>query len=86
MTCKTPQIFYADRSSSSVTVEWVLPTVTDTLDTSPTFNQTGGQLRGYVFQVGRSFVMYTAKDNIGNESPECSIEIRVEGKLIDIIV
>ena len=67
-------------------MEWVLPTVTDNLDASPTFNQTGGQQRGSVFQNGSSSVMYTAKDNVGNESPECIIEIRVEGKLIDIIV
>ena len=65
-------------------MEWTLPTVTDNLDPNPTFNQTAGQPFGSDFQIGSSYIMYTAMDNLNNESPECSIEIRVGGNLFSI--
>ena len=80
ISCLTPQIFYADRDANSSFVEWQLPTAVDEIDQNTTIIQTAGQEYGSLFQSGSSIVKYIATDSQGNESPECTIEIRVEGK------
>ena len=80
ISCLTPQIFYADRDTNSSFVEWQLPTAVDEIDQNTTIIQIDGQEYGSLFQSGSSVVKYIATDSQGNESPECTIEIRVEGK------
>ena len=58
---------------------WQLPTVNDTIDTAPTLEQTEGPAIGSTLELGNVIIKYKASDSAGNKSPECTVELRVEG-------
>jgi len=77
--CKTPQIFYAERGSLSKSVTWEEPTASDNIDPDPKPIQTSGPDQNVLIADGSSeYVTYIATDTEGNESPDCTIELRVE--------
>ena len=79
--CLTPQIFYADKGlSTASSVIWEEPKVYDTVDENPVVVQTEGPHQYTTLTEERTYVSYVATDESGNESPECSIELRVERK------
>lgn len=81
ISCVTPQIFYADRGITSTLVKWQLPTAFDKTDEHPSIVPRNGPIWGTVLEQGTEIVKYTAVDVDGNESPECLIELRIEGTL-----
>ncbi|XP_060607330.1 CUB and sushi domain-containing protein 1-like [Ruditapes philippinarum] len=80
ISCVTPQIFYADRSVTTTSVTWQLPTASDATDDNPTIVQTFGPTMGAVLEVGTEIVKYKAVDEDGSESQECFIQLQVEGR------
>ena len=80
--CTTPQIFYADKGfSTASSVVWEEPTAHDTVDEKPVIEQTKGPSQNTTLSKESTYVSYVAKDAIGNESPECSIELRLKSKI-----
>ena len=79
--CLTPQLFYADKGLlTASSVVWEEPTAYDTVDNNPVIVQTGGPQQNTTLSDETTYVSYIATDEAGNESPECSIELRVERK------
>ena len=79
--CLTLQIFYADKGLlTASSVVWEEPTAYDTVDNNPVIVQTGGPQQNTTLSNETTYVSYIATDEAGNESPECSIELRADRK------
>ena len=61
-------------------VIWEKPRVHDAVDENPVVVQTRGLQQNATLTDESTYVSYVATDQAGNESPECSIELRVERK------
>ena len=80
--CMTPQIFYADKGLlTASSVFWEEPIAHDNFDENPIIKQTKGPNQNTTLSKESTYVSYVAKDTTGNESPECSIELRRKSKL-----
>ncbi|KAL4218704.1 calcium ion binding [Mactra antiquata] len=78
LSCKTPQVFYADRSWHSASVAWEVPIATDRTDPNPRVIKTSGPAMNDILNVGTEYVTYLAIDVDNMVSPECTIELQVK--------
>ncbi|KAL4218695.1 Sushi [Mactra antiquata] len=78
LSCKSPQVFYADRSKHSTSVAWEVPTATDRTDPNPNIVKTSGPSMNDILNVGSEYVTYLAIDVDNMASPECTIELQVK--------
>ncbi len=57
---------FADRGTSSASVNWAIPTATDNVDPTVTVIQQTSFMQGDRFPLGTTYVMYSAIDEAGN--------------------
>ena len=74
--CPTEITTYAENGGTTATVDWTLPTVTDNSGVTPEVTSTYEP--NSVFNVGNTFVTYTASDESGNAA-SCFFVVSVIG-------